>query len=400
MARFPFPAKLIFRVKPARLTRSGEELSGTRPTKDRLVTAIPSRRLDRRKLAVLSASVLLALAVGLPIVRHFRKASKLRPLSPYGLQLVDDAGRPLGKPHGPIKIAFDPFTVYRLAPNHATPKATINEHGGRGPTPTSVGDVVAFLGGSACFGQELAGDDEVFTAVLQRINPNRRWMNFGCPGYHSGQELAFYLHRLRALAPAAVVSLSGWNDVFGAIQGPPRRPGTDGVNGTFFEIRDRLCDYAAGGRGRGASVPPPAVTRNEGFERACSNYIDDMLDLSRVAKARGAAFLWVVQPELGAKERRTQLENDTLTAWEVHYRYSPAEFTSRYKELRSRAKAAALRHGVPFLDVNESDEWRSQTAMLFADPVHPNAEGHRVLASILGRAVERLRNQTTSEAAN
>jgi len=351
-----------------------------------------------RKLLLAAAAMLFAVGVGWPSVHFLRKSTKKPRQAPYGLQLVDDGGRALGKAHGPLKIVFDPFTVYRLAPNQKTSHITINEHGGRGAIPDGDAPVVAFLGGSACFGQELANDEEVFTAVLTRTSPRGRWMNFGCPGYYSGQESSFYLHRLRALAPSVVVSVSGWNDVFDAVQGAPRRLGWEGFNATFFEIRDRLCEFHAGG-GSG-SLPPPETNRVQAFERTCRTYIDNMIDLDRLAKARGAKFLWVIQPELGAKADRSQYENDILAAWERHYRYSPAEFSGRFVELRRRAKAAAAEHGVAFLDVNESERWRRQHAVLFADPVHPNVDGHRVLAEVLAPAVERVARRSTSAAAN
>jgi lysophospholipase L1-like esterase len=350
-----------------------------------------------RKVLLAATAVLFAVGVGWPTVHLVRKAFKKPKQAPYGLQLVDDGGRTLGKAHGPLKIVLDPFTVYRLAPNQKTQRITINEHGARGVAAEGNAPVVALLGGSACFGQELASDDDVFSAVLQRTSPRRRWMNFGCPGYSSGQEASFYLHRLRTLAPAVVVSVGGWNDVFDAMQGPPRRSGFEGVNVTFFEIRDRLCDFHGGSD---VSVPPPKTSRDDAFERACRTYIANMIDLDRLTKGRGAAFLWVIQPELGAKASRTRYEDDILAVWERHYRYSPAEFSRRFAELRRRAKTAAAEHGIAFLDVNESEHWRHQTAVLFADPVHPNADGHRVLAEILGPAVDRLTVRTTSASGN
>jgi len=345
----------------------------------------------------LATAVGIALAIGLQAAKLIRKSAKSPRQSPYGLQLVDDGGRALGASHGPIRIVFDPFTVYRLAPDQTTPRVTTDEWGARGRSGGD-GEVIAFLGGSACFGQELARDDETLTAVLQQIHPNRRWMNFGCPGFGSGQELSFYLHRLRRLAPAVVVSLSGWNDVFGAVQGAPRRPGMEGFSDTFFEVRDRLCEFHTGGRN--ASVPPPETTRDDVFERAATTYLENMLDLDRLAKARGSSFLWVMQPELGAKDRRSSSENETLSAWERHYRYSAAELSHRFADLRRRAKAAASEHGVAFLDINDVDEWRSHSEALFADPVHPNAAGHHVLAEVIGPVVMRLAQRGVSPAAN
>jgi lysophospholipase L1-like esterase len=362
------------------------------------LAAISPQGVVLRKLLLAAAATLLAVGIGWPSVHFFRKLTKKPRQGPYGLQLVDDGGRALGKAHGPLKIVFDPFTVYRLAPNQKTRRITINEHGGRGAIADSDAPVVAFLGGSACFGQELANDEEVFTAILSRTSSSRRWMNFGCPGYYSGQESSFYLHRLRTLAPSVVVSVGGWNDVFDAVQGAPRRLGWEGFNATFFEIRDRLSEFHAGGDG--CSVPPPETNRDEAFERNCRTYIDNMIDLDRLAKGRGAKFLWVIQPELGGKADRSQYENDILSVWERHYGYSPAEFSRRFAELRRRAKVAAAEHGVALLDVNESELWRSQSVVLFADPVHPNADGHRVLAEVLASAVERAVSRNKSAAAN
>jgi lysophospholipase L1-like esterase len=346
------------------------------------------------------AATLAALAIALPVALFFKQRTKKPRSSPYGLQLVDDAGRALGKPHGPLKLAFDPFCVYRLAPNQHTRRVTVNSLGGRGSEGDPKLPAVAFLGGSASFGQELASDAEVFTSMLNARSSGFRWLNFGCPGYLSGQESSFFMHRLREVAPAVVVSVGGWNDCFGAVQGQPRRIGFDGFNEMFFEIRNRLADFHAGGDGKGESLPPPEVTRDEAFERAAKIYLANMLDLHRLASARGATFLWVIQPELGAKPNRSRHENDILAAWEKHYRYSPVEFTRRYAELRRRAKEHAREHGIPFLDVNDSEAWTSANELLFADPVHPNAAGHRVMGEVLAAAVDKLDRTRSAKTAN
>jgi lysophospholipase L1-like esterase len=352
-------------------------------------------RLAKPALAV--TSMLLALAIALPTWQYVRKRSKKPRHSPYGLQLVDDAGRALGTPHGPLKLVIDPFTVYRLQPNQKTKRLTVNHWGGRGAAEDDDRSAVAFLGGSACFGQELASDDDVFTTHL-KANRSTRWFNFGCPGYCSGQELSFYIHRLRELAPEIVVSVSGWNDCFAAVQGAPLGDGMYGFNGMFFEIRDRLAAFHCGGSPNSPS--PHDVSRDQSFERAAKTYIDNMLDLERITKARGAGFVWAIQPELGAKSNRSQYENDILTVWEKHYRYSPKEFSRRYAELRRRSKAAALKHGVTFVDLNESDAWKSKSDVLFADVVHPNADGHRAIAEAILPTLEKLRRAQPSATAN
>src|SRR5687767_10272471 len=315
---------------------------------------MPPLRLHETRIvkpALAVVSVLAALAIAWPTYRwHQKRNRKPRP-APYGLQMVDDSDRPLGAVHGPVKIVLDPFVVYRLAPNQQTPRVTTNAFGGRGVLDNDDRPAVAFLGGSACFGQELASDDDTFTSQLQRLDPSRRWMNFGCPGYYSGQELSFYLHRLRKSAPAVVVSVGGWNDCFGAVQGAPRRLGMEGFGDVFFEVRDRLADFHA--NGKSASLPPPDTSRDEAFERNCKAYIGNMLDLHRIARARGADFLWVVQPELGSKRNLTKHEREALGVWRRHYGYSTEEFTRRYEEMRKRAKEVASENRIAFLDVNE-----------------------------------------------
>ena len=155
----------------------------------------------------------------------------------YSLVFVDHLGRRLSEKDGSLDFALDPYSLYRNAPFQETKLFRIDGHGFRGgfdeadPRPR-----VLCVGGSAAFGFGLASDVDVFTARLAALEPRWQVVNAAVVGYLSGQELAEVVHRGDVVAPAAVVALDGWNDLYvpllAATRFPPRgfRSGTTGTS--------------------------------------------------------------------------------------------------------------------------------------------------------------------------
>jgi lysophospholipase L1-like esterase len=339
------------------------------------------------RLGLLAISLLLAGGIGWPIARWLTKRSKPVRHFPYGLFLVDDAGRPLGKSRGPLQLVLDPFALYRPVPNQKTTVFTINALGARGPLPDFSRSCVLVLGGSAAFGQELESDEQTFARQWHRLDPDLAVLNFAVPGYFAGQELALFTHHLRKIPCNIVLAFNGWNDVFDVVQGAPRREGFYGCSIQFFEVRDRLAAWHAGGKP--ASLPPPNIEPEARFQKMADSYLGTMLDLYQLALARGKTFVWVIQPELGTRPHPTDFEKAILRSWQKTYQYSPELMTQSFMRLRMLARQHAERHQIPFLDINDHEAWKQSKETLFADAVHPNARGHQMIAEILHRAILR-----------
>jgi hypothetical protein len=371
------------------LTRITEDANFRRQFGERpMVNGSASRRRFSRPW-LLICSLVLSVSMAWPVFRWFRKHSKPPRVHPYGLCLVDDADRPLGQPRGLLKVLLDPFTVYRLAPNQRTEHFTINAWGGRGPLPESPkGSGIAILGSSAAFGQELSSDSETFSSRIHEMYPDHQVYNFAVPGFLAGQELALYIHRLRDVSCHLVIVFDGWNEIFDAVQGAPRRPAFYGFNSQFFEVRDRLAAWHAGGTA--PSLPPPDVSKEDRRENTIRDYLENIRDLHHMVNARGAKLLWVIQPELGSRTNKTPFEHQIIERWKATYRYNPDELTSAYRVLRKRAREFAHVHAIPWIDINDTDAWCQSTETVFADAVHPNAQGHRLIAGILVKKIRDL----------
>ncbi len=336
------------------------------------------------KLALAGVTVGVALG-GVGLAGRLLRGKTPRPEPAYGLQLRDDAGRLLGQPHGPLQMRLDPFTVYRSAPNQCTDHFTIDPQGWRGPGARGAGAAIVLLGGSAVFGQELAGDGETCAAQLEALLPGTPVLNAGVAGFLSGQELAAYVHHLRGTPARAVVVVDGWNELFDQWQCGPRADERFGFNNTFFQIADRL---AAAAPADGAALRPAAAAPDDEryLQKLFDAYAANVHDIQRMAAARGAEFLWALQPELGGKPGPTVEEAKILAGWDRTYGYLRRDFPRRYAWLRARAVEYAAQHRLPCVDVGAEPEFAQAAGVaLFHDPVHPNAEGQRRLAAVLAR---------------
>ncbi len=309
----------------------------------------------------------------------------------YSLVFVDHLGHRLSEKDGSLRLALDPYSLYRNAPGQETRRFRIDRHGFRGGfDETDPRPRVLCVGGSAAFGFGLASDADVFTARLAALEPRWQVVNAAVVGYLSGQELAEFVHRGDTVAPAAVVALDGWNDLYVPLLAATRFPVAGlsfGHNWDVFHlVEERLRLYTLAGvpesRTGGNDVP-----FDELVKRITSAYAENLERLSRAAASRSARFLVVFQPWVESRATPPEAERQALEAFrKIGVRADPA----LYGNLVRAARIFLEKRGIPFLDLHESGPFRDARGALFQDSVHPNAEGHRLEASEIHRRLVEL----------
>ncbi len=344
----------------------------------------------RPRLSIRPAVVVIAVttAICLPLAWQLSRRLAQRGAPPvfndtgeYSLAIVDHLGRRLSEKEGSLKLALDPFSLYRNAPGQRTRAFNIDAHGHRGGfDEADRRPRVLFLGGSAGFGFGLAGDADLYTARLAALEPRFQMVNAAVVGFLSGQELAELVHRGPSVAPAAVVALNGWNDLNVPMLAATRAPFAGVPTGfnwdVFLLVENRLRLLTLGG----AAEPPPAEAREELPQlarRITDTYLANLGEMRRVAAARGIPFLVVLQPSISTRRAAPEGERQALATWtRMGERGDPALFAGFLTEVRQ----ALTQEGIPFVDLNTTARFSTGGEPLFFDMVHPNAEGHQAMA--------------------
>ena len=110
------------------------------------------------------------------------------------------------------------------------------------------------------------------------------------------------------------------------------------------------------------------------------------------ARGRGADFLVVFQPHLGAKRRLTDGERLAWDAWRTAHRGTHDRFVEQYDAMVTRTRAFCEARRIAYLDLNQSPHFRDEADALFLDAVHLNAKGHGLVADLVSdRLRQRLR---------
>jgi len=360
-------------------------------------------------------------AVGIPALL-FLRGREASPSSPvytgpqgeYALALVDRKGRPLSDSRGELQILLDPFTLYRNRPNQQTGRFSTGPHGFRGGSRGTPNPLVV-LGGSTAFGQGLPADDDCFAAKLDELLPHHEVINGGVVGYLAGQELALMVHRLDDLHPSAYVVFDGWNELFDQWLACPRHePWDHGFMNLLFNVEQRLRRLQ---RIDGTAPPSPedGLTPKERARRAGitkemthrtgkkssaadaeqaereaiieaiqRSYHAALGRMNDFARARGAGFLVVFQPELGGKMNRTPEEQTEYDRWcRAYPGYSEQGFSTEYAAFVHRAVAWCVANGIEVLDLQHHPAFRDSRERLFYDVVHLNENGHLLAASLI-----------------
>src|SRR5262249_49400466 len=131
-------------------------------------------------------------------------------------------------------------------------------------------------------------------------------------------------------------------------------------------------------------VPAPSRTVFEDeqayFQAIVSTYTANLEKMHSFASARKAKYIVAFQPELGSKIARSYDETKILEQWNAAFKYSDRSFSDKYRQLVRYAKSFCDQNGILYVDVNDDEMFAQNSKTLFYDAVHPNEEGHRIIA--------------------
>jgi lysophospholipase L1-like esterase len=210
-----------------------------------------------------------------------------------------------------------------------------------------------------------------------------------CPGYTSGQGLAWLKRDIAALAPDIVVACFGWNDVRAA--GLPDSATMPAGSAQIF-VRSLIghsqlllnIAESAQRRAPAASAQAAPEPRSSGEE-----YVAHFREMEAASRAHGAWF-GILLP----------VYRDPNTAGiDPEHRDDPAnpDEALRMAHYRAKLRDEASAGKIPVLEIAELTErsWPGNRA-LFGERIHPNAAGHRLmaerLATFLSEPVARLKS--------
>jgi lysophospholipase L1-like esterase len=303
---------------------------------------------------------------------------------------------------------FDPLLTWRLRPNLRDvwwdyTSVTTNSRGLRMKTDVSskkAGVVrIVVLGDSVTFGYrvpqaleegngkkvekgrpyfELLGD------LLRKSHPGREFevLPLACPGYTSGQGLAWLRRDIAELKPDIVTACFGWNNIRAA--GLPDRetfPQTDGqvLARKIISRSQGLLMITGEAAAKNADAATKAsVQRMPEPRTSADEYAAHFEQMAAVCKDHGAWF-GVILPVY-----RDPNTPDT----EPKQRTDPEE-GRRMGEYRERLRKMAIAQALPVLEIVELTEksWPVSRS-LFGERIHPNAEGHQLMAERIAEFID------------
>ncbi len=196
-----------------------------------------------------------------------------------------------------------------------------------------------------------------------------------CPGYTSGQGLAWLRREIAELRPDIVTACFGWNDVRAA--GMPD-------SATFPQTRTQaavrammgrsqlLLHLAASARQKSSIGPAPAPQPRSSE----SEYVAHFTNMATLCREHGA-WLGILLPVY--RDPNTPGDYPEMKG----HIGDPAE-AHRIASYRDALRVSAGAAKIPTLEIPELTEhgW-PQNAGLFGERIHPNAAGHRLIAERL-----------------
>lgn len=390
------------------------------------------RRTPLRKkilLAVLSPLVALALLEGgLRLVGSFE-----------GERRVDDllyGDTPLGI--NPGLFVEDPELGWRVrAETDWGVERRINAAGYRGPErseakPEST-ERIACLGDSVTFGwSQLESETYPFVLqdLLERAELDHRFevLSFGVPGYTTHQARRQLLSDVLPYAPDVVTLCFGWNDTHHSTLRRPDRERPEpsafarGVHDALgwsriYQVMRRLVLQATAGRGEGDANPeaPTAEVDPESVRVPLTHFLENLEALVSACRERGIEPILVTEPHNakyidyplqeryvravreGAAEAGVLLadfERVVRRRYLSSYLFALAQALAPFFPLEARRWMEALRASRLRAEAELAGKtWNGPPGVpdreLFIDDVHPNKEGHLLLAYTLYETLRR-----------
>ena len=359
---------------------------------------MPTPRTTKLKLLAVSVMLVpLLIAVAEIAVRVFAK--RIDPLAVFvtSPQLRSDTQ---GATTGGM-FEFDPLLCWRLKANlrgiwwDFTPVTTNAQHlRMERDVAAKKGVRIVVLGDSVTFGYRVPvarvreqpgkfdATEKPYPALLEGALrekfPGREIeiLPLACPGYTSGQGLAWLKRDLASLAPDVVVACFGWNDVRAA--GLPDRATMPTGSAQIFVrtliSRSQLLLNIAESVQRRAPVatmqakPEPRSSAEE--------YVSHFLEMENVCREHGAWFGILLPVYRDPNTPGIDPEHRDIPA-------DPDEGT-RMAQCRAKLLEDALAKKIPVLEIAELTEraWPANKT-LFGERIHPNAAGHRLMAERL-----------------
>ncbi|MEO6741958.1 MAG: SGNH/GDSL hydrolase family protein, partial [Chthoniobacteraceae bacterium] len=197
-----------------------------------------------------------------------------------------------------------------------------------------------------------------------------------CPGYTSGQGLAWLQRDIASLAPDIVLACFGWNDVRAA--GLPDRTTMPTADSQVFvrgliSHSQLLLGIAESAQGRlgavtGTAKPEPRSSEEE--------YVAHFAEMNRLCAERNAWFGILLPVYRDPNTPGIDPSQPDAAA-------DPAE-AERMTRYRARLRDEALAKKIPTLEITELTEssWPANKS-LFGERIHPNAAGHKLMAERL-----------------
>jgi lysophospholipase L1-like esterase len=297
---------------------------------------------------------------------------------------------------------FDPLLCWRLKANlrgiwwDFTPVTTNAQHlrMARDVAEKKKGIRIVVLGDSVTFGyrvpvafhRDKPGDfsagDKPYPLLLEDSlrakfpGTEIEVLPLACPGYTSGQGLAWLQRDIAKLEPDIVLACFGWNDVRSA--GLPDRATMPAAGSQVFvrgliSHSQLLLSIADSAQRRVSAVtgnaqPEPRTSEEE--------YVAHFLEMNRVCAGKNAWF-GILLPVY--RDPNTP----GIDPAEPGAASDPAE-GERMTRYRSRLRSEAFAQKIPSLEITELTEasWPADKS-LFGERIHPNAAGHRLMAERL-----------------
>lgn len=295
-------------------------------------------------------------------------------------------------------VEGDPLLFWRLRPNlDRVPwdltLVSTNAQGLRYPGPVGrkrAGTMrIVCVGDSVTFGYRVplvhprrpdAYDpgEQAYPALIERrlraANPGRRIevVPLAAPGYSSHQGLAWLRREIGWLEPDVVTACFGWNDI-----SPRARPDRVAMPLDWWHVTGRrlvassqaLGHVSLALRGRPPAAPIVAPPPHAWTMRVPQpEFVANLLEMARLAQRQGARPL-LIGPVYRDRESYPP-EGDYIA---LH---------------RAALRAAARGAGLAYVEVPELTEAGFPgNRRLFSEHIHPNAEGHRLIAHAVVEAL-------------